>query len=158
MGTYTVDQIVGKYVDLRDQRDKILEKQKEELKPYLDKMELCEQWLLDFLIRTGQESAKTELGTAYKVTATSATVDTDGGWEKFISFAFGTAINRALDAAENGADPAGAVKAALSSSTLDFFEHRVAKSAVKEYMENTGGKIPPGINFTTFTKCNVRRG
>ena len=72
--TFTVDQIIEKFVSVRDAIKTISERHAEELKPLCDRLAIFEQALLAKLNADNTDSVKTEHGTAYRSTVMSATV------------------------------------------------------------------------------------
>ena len=112
-----LDEIVGRYVALRDKKEEIAKRQKAELKPYNDALDKIEAAMLEYFNRSGSESCKTAAGTAFTSTRTSATV---ADREAFFGWV-------------------------LEHDALDMLESRCAKLAVEQYLESTG-ELPPGIN------------
>lgn len=78
-----IDQIVEKYVELRDAKAEIAERHKAELAPYAQMLDKLEGILLGELDKAGLQSAKTPHGTAYKSVTTSAKVI---DWDKTLDF------------------------------------------------------------------------
>lgn len=40
---------------------------------------------------------------------------------------------------------------------VDLLEHRISSKAVKQYMEENNGEVPPGVKTFTQRKINIRR-
>ena len=150
----TVDQVVGKYVELRDQQRLVSERHSEEMKPFNEALQNIETWLLGHFNANGIESAKTEHGTAYKSTTMSATVE---NWDALFGMVVSHALGRALYAVEMGHDEDEAITKFCASPELNLLVRGVNKTAVKEFMEATNGAVPPGVKTSFVTKCNVRR-
>lgn len=124
----TMDQVIAAYLHLREERDKLVKKQKEELAEYTDKMNKLLAWTHQKLQSQGQKNARVDSGTAFLQTDVSATVvDWDELW-KFVT--------------END------MKALL--------ERRVSKGVVQEYIESTG-ETPPGVKVTSEISCHIRK-
>ncbi len=125
-----LDELISKYIALRDRKSTLkreFDQSVEKIDAALTKMEAI---LLKTFQDTGQQSAKTEAGTAYTAERTSATVaDRDAfmGW--------------VMD------DP---------EERMMFLENRVSKVAVEQYKSATSD-IPPGVNFRSELVVNVRR-
>ncbi len=151
---FTVDQVVGKYVELRDQQRLVSERHAEEMKPFNEALQNIEAWLLGHFNANGIESAKTKHGTAYKSTTMSATVE---NWDELFKTIVSSAFIRALSVIEEGGNDEEAFARFCSSERLSLLVRGVNKTAVKEYMDMTCGAVPPGVKTTFITKCNVRR-
>lgn len=154
---HTIDSVVAKYVQIRDQRKAISDRHAEELKPYGEAMAKLEQWLLAQLNATGQNSAATDSGTAYKSVVMSATIDGDGGWDALLGYIMGKAIEAACEVLENGGTPEQGAEAARRVQALALFNRAVNKTAVKEMMDAENGAIPPGVKIAQITNLNVKR-
>lgn len=89
-----LDDKVEQYIALRDERAKIKKAYTEDDAKLKGEMKLIEMDILEFLNATGQESAKTQHGTAYKELFTSVTV-ADG--KQFFDYVF---KHRAVDLLE----------------------------------------------------------
>jgi hypothetical protein len=112
-----LDEIVGRYVALRDKKEEIAKQQKEALRPYNDALEKIEAALLNYFNQSGSDSCKTPAGTAFTSTRSSATV---ADREAFFGWV-------------------------LEHNALDMLEARCAKLAVEQYLDSTG-ELPPGVN------------
>ena len=112
-----LDEIVGRSVALRDKKEEIAKRQKDELRPYNDALEKIEAALLNYVNQSGSDSCKTTAGTAFTSTRTSDTVaDSD--------VFFGWVFER---------------------NAIDMLDSRCNKTAVEQYLDSTG-ELPPGIN------------
>lgn len=117
--------------EYRQIRDSIADQQKAfeaSIKPLKERREAIENILLDDLNRSGANSVNTNSGTAYKTTRTSYGVE----------------------------DPAAFRAWAEAHGHLDFFENRVSKEAIENWV-NEGKQLPPGIKVSTFTTVNIRK-
>ena len=123
-----VDDVVGAYVKLRDKKTEIERRHKEELAPIKENMEKLEAWLQRQLLTEGVESFKTQNGTAFLQTASSATVR---DWDATLEFI-------------------------REHDEWSLLEGRVSKTAVKDYIENNG-EPPPGVNFNNTIVTRIRR-
>jgi hypothetical protein len=122
------DEIVTRYIQLRDHKAALKKQYEETVGPVTEAMEKIENALLKHLQATGTESMRTSAGTFYKTTSTKATVaDRDG----FMSF----------------------VK---DNDLWALLEVRAAKTAVEQY-RTEHNDLPPGINWTETYVVNVRR-
>lgn len=126
--TFRMDAAVDKYRQLRDRKKEIQERHASELKPYNEALEQIEVVLLHQLNTLGVDSMKTENGTAYKSTRTSISID----------------------------DPAVFRKWVEENNRPDFFENRVSKEAIQNWV-NEGHSLPPGLKVSADTVVNVRK-
>lgn len=123
----TPAEMIDKYVQIRDHKKKVTDEFALTLKPVNDAMEKLENMLLDAL-NTGQlESIKSEFGTAYKSTVTSATVKDRDAFLDFV----------------------------LKQRQLEALDVRANKTFVKEYMDKVGPI--PGVEMSSMSKIGVRR-
>lgn len=125
-----VDDLVEKYIKLRDKRSRLKAQFQQEDAPLSELQDKIEALLLAKFDEIGIESSRTAAGTAYVETRTSAGL---ADWDAFKSF---------LDQQE---------------SPFDYVERRVSKAAVDAYRKATDGDLPPGINWTATRVVNVRR-
>lgn len=126
--TAVLDNIVERYIALRDKKAKIVADAKEKVATIDDVLLKAEAAMLAEFKRIGVESVRTPHGTAYKSTKTSATV-TD--WQATLDF----------------------IK---QTDAWYMLEKRVSKDAVKSYREENDD-IPPGINWREEISVNIRR-
>ena len=123
-----IEKAVEAYRSLRDQKETIKERHKDELGPIHKKMYELETWLLTALNDQGADSIKTPNGTVYKSTTRKAKVV---DWD--------------------------ACLASIKEHDLwHLLERRVSKTAVAEYVE-VEGIAPPGVEVTTDIRVNIRK-
>lgn len=125
--TYTAEQLIERYVQIRDEVKEISERQAAELAPHRQSLEVIENALQDMLNQTGGDSIKTKAGTAYRSTATTAKVD---DWPGFISFV-------------------------LDSGDTELLVRNVNKTRLTECLE--AGRAVPGTSVSAVSRINVRR-
>lgn len=129
-----IDQLVAKYVELRDRKTAI-EKKAEADKAELTKiMDAIEGKIKEQMHQLGVKSMKTDHGTPYISYKESATV---ADWDVLLPHI-------------------------LETENYDLLERRVSKTAVKTFMEedrhgNYTNPPPPGVNFVRVETINVRR-
>lgn len=124
-----IDDLVKKYIEVRDFMKIKAEAFDAEMKPYSTALVAIEGALAMEMDRLGADSIKTEHGTPYRSTIMSPKV-TDR--DAFLDFV----------AAENA---------------FEFFTAAIAKEAVKTYMEEHGDALPPGVEVAYIKKINIRR-
>jgi hypothetical protein len=124
-----VGHYIGKYLQLRDKVKAIKDKHKAELKPYQDAMETLEAMFLKHLNAVGSDSSATKgVGTVYRTTKRSATIQDVTEFRKFVQ--------------ENDA--------------WDLVEFKANAPAVADFIE-TSAAPPPGVNFSQHFEVGVRR-
>ena len=124
----TIKELVARYIDIRTKREAFSKQYKEKVAKYDDALTQIEGLLLKTFDSSGMDSVKTEMGTAFVSTRTSATVaDRDA----FMEFVF-------------------------STDGKSFLENRVSKSAVEDFIA-ANEEPPPGISVRVERTINVRR-
>jgi hypothetical protein len=101
-------------------------------KPFNAEMEQIENQLLALFQAQGVEKLSTEHGTAYTSTLMTPKVEN---------------FDVALDWAMENWNVLG----------MDMVQVRPKVEALRTYMDNNGGKLPPGISVSYFTRLNIRR-
>ena len=125
-----LDELVANYIKLRDKKS-LLKKQYDEKIAKVDAvMDRMEAIILKTFQDSGIDSARTDAGTAYISTRTSATV---GSREEFLSWVLQDPDERSI-----------------------FLENRVSKAAVEQF-KAANDDLPPGINFRSEVTVGVRR-
>lgn len=124
-----LNELVGKYVQLRDQKAKIKAEYDAKVAAVDNVLDKIEAVLLKTFEDTGMESVKTEFGTAYRSVRTSASV---ADWDAFFTHV-----------REHGA--------------WEMLERRCNKTAVEQHKAVNDGQLPPGLNWREERVVNVRR-
>lgn len=128
MMSITVDKVVKAYIKLRNEKDAIMEKAKqecEEISANLDKLEL---WLRERSVEQGVDSFKTPHGTAFIVEKDYASVS---DWPALLAW---VRENEAFDVLTRG----------------------VSKTVVREYIQENNTQ-PPGVNYGVKREVQVRK-
>jgi hypothetical protein len=120
--------LVQTYVLMRDRKEELKRERAEQDAPINDLMDKIEVKLLGLLKESGQDSAKTSSGTAYKSTQSRAKI---ADWNIFIDY----------------------IK---KNDAWDLLTKAVAKDAVRARIEDTG-EIVPGIDLYSFETVGIRR-
>ena len=126
--TASADQIVAKYLELREfckAEDKI---HADRMKKYKDAMEVLEGAADLLMKQTGQKALSTVFGTAYYSHTISATCEDR---EAFLNFVFSTGARH-------------------------FLTSHIAKEAVQDFMAPEG-RVPPGVKVVPVTSVNFRK-
>lgn len=122
-----LDEVVEKYVKLRDRKAALKKKHAEELKPYDDKMALIEAAILKLFQKTGQKSARTDHGTPYISERSNVKLEDRDAFFEFV----------------------------FANKATEFLPNSVAKPAVTSYIEEHED-LPPGLSMSTELTINVR--
>lgn len=125
-----LDELVGKYIELRDKKDKMkadFKTKTAQLDATLDKIEAL---LLATFNETGMESVRTDMGTAYKTSRVSTTVADRDVYFNWVGEDY---ENRRV-----------------------FLESRCNKTAVEDY-KTANNALPPGVNWSETAVVNFRR-
>lgn len=146
-----INEVVKKYISLRDESTVISERHKEELRPIFESMNVIETWLLQEMEKMGVDSLKTPSGTPYKAVSKSVKMADP---ESFKAFCFAPVIEAFKNLnIPNMPDILGLLTAGIRWDIIDF---RPLKSGVNELINETGN-VPPGVSVDQFTKINIRR-
>jgi hypothetical protein len=122
------EKMVAAYVALRDQIKAKEEEHKKELEPKKKMLEEINARLLTGLNQTGQDSAKTPAGTAYKKRFVSATIADRDMFKRHV----------------------------IGAEAWELIDWRANKTAVDAFVKNHQD-APPGVTFTQGYDVGVRR-
>lgn len=130
----TAEQVVAKYIELRDRRTALKRKYEDEDAELVAMMNNCEKWLKQALDNAGLTSANTKAGTFYKQ------------YKEYVQVA----------------DKQAFLKYVRANDAWHLMEIRASKTGVKESMHpNQNGEYedppPPGVDFTREVAVTVRR-
>ena len=123
-----VDDVVGTYLKLRHRKELLEAETKEKVDAIKTQLMKLEAWIKDQMDQQGVKSFKTAHGTAFMATTDWANV---ADWDAVLEY----------------------IKA---NDAFDMLEKRVAKLAVRGYIEKNKA-VPPGINYGTKIEVNVRK-
>jgi hypothetical protein len=126
--TMNAEHLISKYVEIRDYLDAQDKAHEERCKQYREALLAISDALLNLLNQQGGDNIKTPAGTAYKTEMLSTKV-VDA--ETFLNYVFENNLRHLITAA-------------------------ASKTAVKEFTEQYQC-LPPGVETTSFIKCNIRR-
>jgi len=126
---YTRDDIVAKYVELRDLKKSKEDAHKAEIAEINKRLDVIEGFLLSDMSSKGETSFTTSSGTAYIKT------------------------NEYLKVADKEVFMAWVKE----QDDLNFLTVAASKTHVLEFKENTG-HLPPGLNYTASKEVGIRRG
>ena len=124
-----LEKLIDRYVALRDRKREVEKRHKEELKPFRTVMDEIEAMLMQYMQKSGIDHVATPGGTAYQVTKPSATIRDGSAFRQWV----------------------------VKNERYDIVDWRANARAVFEYIRENEGKVPPGINASTYTTVNFRR-
>lgn len=124
-----LSEAVSLYIQLRDKKAQMKAEFDATVAPVQEKMDKLEAKLLDVFNQTGMDSVKTEFGTAYATTRSSASI---ADRDSFMDY----------------------VKANEEWSLLEV---RVSKTAVDQFRSANDNELPPGVNIREERVVNIRR-
>ena len=131
MSDITIETVVQKYIETREEIKRLEAELEERLAPLKEFQRNREEWLRHELVMGGMKNASTKYGTAYIATKESVTM---GDWDAFLSWV-------------------------QESERYEYLTHAVNKSAVLEDMgAERGNPPPPGVNYTAVQIVQVRKG
>jgi phage host-nuclease inhibitor protein Gam len=123
-----LSEAVSLYIKLRDKEAEEKAAFDAKVAPLREKREQLEAKLLDAFGKTGVDSVKTEFGTAYTSTRTTASVADRDAFMGFI----------------------------IANQEWALLECRASKTAVEQY-QAANEDLPPGVNIRVERVVNVRR-
>lgn len=123
-----LSEAVALYIQLRDKKAQMKAEFEASVAPLNEKMERLEAKLLDVFNTTGMDSVKTEFGTAYTSTRTSASVADRDAFMNFVK----------------------------SRDEWSLLEVRASKTAVDQYRAEFDD-VPPGVSYREERVVNIRR-
>jgi len=125
-----LDELVANYIKLRDKKSQLKKQYDEKVAKVDAVMDKMEAIILKTFQDSGIDSARTDAGTAYISTRTSATV---GSREELFQWIQEDFEERSI-----------------------FLENRVSKVAVEQF-KAANDDLPPGVNFRSELVVGVRR-
>jgi hypothetical protein len=127
--TYTDEQLIARYLQIRDAKAVLVKQQAEALVPYDNGMAAIADAMLQRLNERSAASSKTEAGTAYKKLSASATVEDRDAFLDYV---------RKHDA-------------------WGLLTNHVSKEQVEAIIETTGSP-PSGVKTSSVIKVHFRKG
>jgi hypothetical protein len=124
-----ISEAIEIYVKLRDKKAQLKAEYTDAVAPVQEKMDKLEVKFLEIMNTTGVDSLKTEFGTAYSTTRTTASVADKDAFFKFVK----------------------------DNEEWPLMEVRASSTAVKQFVEAHAGDVPPGLNLNVERTIGVRR-
>jgi hypothetical protein len=125
---FKVDEVIAKYIDLRDRKDKINADAKAAVKAVDANLDIIEAWLLNQANEQGVSSFACDIGTAFVKETDFANVS---DWNLTLPFI-------------------------QTHGLWQMLKKDVNKTAVKEFID-ANGVPPPGVNWGSKREIQVRR-
>lgn len=146
--TPTMEQVVRKYIALRDAKDQAKFEYEEKINAFQADMDKIESWMLGTMQSMQVTSLKTPAGTPYIAPQLSVKCEDPEAIRNFIIDPIAALLQY----------PTAEQSPSLHEvrSRLMLFENRASKDFVKQYLEDHQA-APPGVIVTTFNKVNFRR-
>jgi phage host-nuclease inhibitor protein Gam len=123
-----LSELVAKYIELRDKKAQIKAEYDGKVAKLDENLDKIEAVLLKTFDSAGMDSVKTEFGTAYTSTRTTASV----------------------------ANPDVFMKYVVANEAWHLLEKRAAKSGVEQYKAEHDD-VPPGVSWRSERTVNIRR-
>jgi hypothetical protein len=125
----TLEEMITKYMALRDKRNAIKKSITDKVKEYDDAMEALAGMLKHHMQANNLQSIATTAGTAFFKRVTSATVADKSLFREYV----------------------------IANGDFDMADFRPSKEAVEAYIEENKGNLPPGINFSVMQEVGVQK-
>ena len=122
-------EMLTKYIELRDAKEKVIERHKDELRKYADAMLMIETYITDYLKKQGLQHLSSGDVTAFLQRTRKATVADTGVFRGFV----------------------------IDNGNFDLADMRPKVDAVETYVSEHNGHPPPGVNFQTAIVLRVQR-
>ena len=123
-----LSEAVSLYIQMRDKKARMKADFEASIAPLNETMEKLEAKLLDFFNKTGMDSVKTENGTAYTTTRTTASVADRDAFMEYVK----------------------------ANEEWSLLEVRASKTAVEQF-KAVHDDIPPGVSIREERVVNIRR-
>lgn len=127
--TVNVDDMVLRFIEIRDVLKALEDAYEAKRKPLLEVKERISGELMQFLDDNKLTNAQTKHGTVHTTTRSSASL-TDA--QLFFDFV-------------------------LENERYELLDKRANATAVKDYVKENGGNLPPGVNLSSIKTVGVRR-
>lgn len=158
MSEFTIEQVIEKYLDLREQIELINNETKTKLEPLQAAMKGIESYLMAVSNKTGQTQFGTTHGTAFTTTQTQCGIEDWEATKRFLIEEAVAEVAHSMVGAEEPtpADMARLVDAAMAKCKWHLLNKAVNKTAAGEYVDSEG-KPPPGVKWVTMKVIQVRK-
>jgi len=156
----TIDEVIGKVVELRDRKAVLAKKQSEEMAPLNAAMDACENYLMHQMNELGVTQLKGENGTAFRATTTSVQMQDIVAFKEFVFRPVVDAIFSYLDSTGveglDKKDVYSVQNIVRDMVKWDMVDFRAGKKGITEFIAN-GEDTVPGVAINTMATVSVRR-
>ena len=125
---FTIDELIGNYLNVRDKKNALKKEQANALKEYDNALEMIEGLLKKHLTDNNLKNTSSAEGTAFFKRVRSATI-ADGG----------------------------AFRECVLNGNQELADFRANAEAVEDWINAHDGALPPGVNFSTSQEVFVQR-
>lgn len=157
--SYTIEQVIQRYMELRNDEATTLARHSAEMKPIKENMSAIENWLLAKMNQDGIDSYKTAFGTAYQSRLKSVKLEDPIAFRDYVlrpACEQLLALVQAGQTLQGFSDPVKAMLELFGQFPLwDLADFRPGKKGITKYQEETGVAVP-GITFSEIINVNVR--
>ena len=147
MTEFRKDDVIQRYLDLRNQKAALEAAHKQALAPVEAGMEAIETWLLAQMNADGVDSYKTAAGTAYRSERLQARIADRTALRDFYVSQIVDA-----DAPETTRDRART----YTDNLFDLYQARLKLETLRVYLADHDGQPQPGIDVSRVATLNVR--
>ncbi len=154
----TIEDVIKKYIELRDRKAELAKAQAEQMKPLSEAMEQIENYLMHRMNELGCDSLKANgVGTAFKANSTSCQIADAVAFKEFV---FAPVVESIINQLQNGGvtwiDPLTILGILRDLARWDMVDFRAGKKGTQEYIANENAPVP-GVNVNTIATISVRR-
>ena len=158
MAKASSDALIGVYIQMRDKKAALDTSTKEEKAEITANMDKIETELMKRLKADGVKSLKTPSGTPFTSKAEFIAIE---NFNEFLGFLVKSILDAdsAVSHVEGYEVDEDRIKNVLDNADLQYLNKVVNKKACLDYMEDeeTKGKLPPGIKYSSEIQLNVRK-
>lgn len=126
---FTSEQLIARYIELRDQIAAIKKRAEDEIKPLQGFMDVIASQMLSDMNDSGETSKKTPAGTVFKKQSAFVGVQ---DWDELLPYI-------------------------VSTESWTLLNRAVNKTAVLEYMKENEDAVPPGVNISFKNEVQFRK-
>lgn len=156
----SIEDILKKYIELRDRQKDISDRHAEELRPLSDAMNDIENYLMHQMNTLGVDQLKAGgVGTAFKKHANSVQMQDPIAFKKFVFKPVVDGIQNYFVSAGYELSPEDVEHLAtlmLNMPLWDMVDFRAGKKGIVEYTETEQAPVP-GVTINTIATLNIRR-
>lgn len=125
----TIDDMVARFIEIRDVLKALDDAHEAKRKPLLEAKEQISGMLMSFLDENKLDNAKTKHGTVHTTTRSSTSLADAQAFMDFV----------------------------ILNGRWELLDRRANATAVKDYVKENDGQLPPGVNLSAIKTVGVRR-